>query len=270
MNIISPETAIPGFCRKHRGKILLAVSAVGLAVLAASCANTVTRTIVAPPHIAGATFVGSESCAQCHEEVHRDFITATHARLVAQGDHAVNMGCESCHGAGSLHVESGGAYHTIINPNKSPETCFQCHLDKRGEFSLPHRHPVLEGKMSCSDCHDPHKGDAVMGRGTTLASQNDTCFQCHMAQRGPHIFEHEATREGCVSCHAPHGSVNNKMLVTRNANLCLQCHMQQQTAPGVILIGGRDHTGFLSRGTCWSAGCHEAVHGSHVNSSLRF
>ena len=39
---------------------------------------------------------------------------------------------------------------------------------------------------------------------------------------------------------------------------------------GEILIGGRDHAPFLSRGACWSAGCHEAVHGSHVNSSLRF
>jgi hypothetical protein len=26
----------------------------------------------------------------------------------------------------------------------------------------------------------------------------------------------------------------------------------------------------LSQGTCWTAGCHEAVHGSRVNSSLRF
>jgi hypothetical protein len=61
-----------------------------------------------------------------------------------------------------------------------------------------------------------------------------------------------------------------KLLKARNATLCLQCHFQQQTAVGQILIGGRDHVAFLSRGTCWSAGCHEAVHGSQVNSSLRF
>ena len=82
--------------------------------------------------------------------------------------------------------------------------------------------------------------------------------------------EHEASREGCVVCHSPHGSVNQKMLKARNANLCLQCHFQEQTAPGVILIGGRDHASVLTRGTCWSGGCHEAVHGSHVSSSLRF
>jgi hypothetical protein len=36
------------------------------------------------------------------------------------------------------------------------------------------------------------------------------------------------------------------------------------------LIGGFDHAGFVSRGTCWSAGCHEAVHGSQIGSSLRY
>ena len=53
----------------------------------------------------------------------------------------MNTGCETCHGPGSLHVQSGGGAGTIVNPRKSPETCFQCHLDKRGEFSLPHTPP---------------------------------------------------------------------------------------------------------------------------------
>ncbi|MGH8094402.1 MAG: multiheme c-type cytochrome, partial [Chthoniobacterales bacterium] len=84
---------------------------------------------MAPPSIPGAEFVGSEECATCHAEIVRDFRTATHARLKAPGDNAKNMGCESCHGPGSLHVQSGGAAHTIINPRRSPDTCFQCHLE---------------------------------------------------------------------------------------------------------------------------------------------
>ncbi len=158
----------------------------------------------------------------------------------------------------------------IVNPRRDSETCFQCHLDKRGQFALPHHHPVESGKVSCGDCHDPHKGRATKGGAGDLAGENETCFKCHTAQRGPFVFEHEATREGCVTCHDPHGTVNQKMLTARNANLCLKCHFQQQTAGGVIRIGGQDHSGFLGRGTCWSAGCHEAVHGSQVHSSLRF
>ncbi|HYV25927.1 MAG TPA: cytochrome c3 family protein [Candidatus Eisenbacteria bacterium] len=253
-------------CRK---KLVVILSGVALAVVVISCA-TVTRTVVAPPQIPGATFVGSETCAQCHENITKGFKTATHSRLMAKGDNAVNMGCESCHGAGSLHNESGGATHTIINPRKSPETCFQCHLDKRGEFNLPYHHQVLEGKISCGDCHNPHHGPAVKGGGTSLTVEHDTCAQCHTAQGGPFVFEHEAVREGCTTCHAVHGSVNPRMLKERNANLCLKCHFQQQTASGKIFIGGGDHTSRLTRGTCWSAGCHEAVHGSQVGSSLRF
>ena len=49
-----------------------------VAVILISCA-TVTRTVVAPPEIQGAEFVGSKTCAECHENISRDFPTATHA-----------------------------------------------------------------------------------------------------------------------------------------------------------------------------------------------
>ena len=264
----APARRIRSRLRSH-WRLATLIGLLFVAVILISCA-TVTRTVLAPPEIPGAEFVGSESCAQCHENITRDFPTATHAKLRVPGPNAIQMGCESCHGPGSIHNETGGARNTIINPNKSPETCFNCHLDKRGEFNLPHAHPVLQGKMGCSDCHNPHKSHAIIAGGTSLMGENETCFRCHTVQRGPFVYEHEASREGCLICHRPHGSVNEKLLTERNATLCLKCHFQHQTTVGQILIGGRDHSQFLSRGACWSAGCHEAVHGSHVNSSLRF
>jgi predicted CXXCH cytochrome family protein len=236
-------------------------------VLLISCVM-VSRPVVMPPNIPGATFVGSKECVECHRDITSGFADATHAKLMATGDHAKNIGCESCHGPASIHSKVGGGHANIINPERNPETCFQCHLDKRGEFALPHRHP--DDKVTCSDCHDPHKGDAIISGGTQLAPANETCLKCHDAQRGPFVFEHEALRENCTTCHNPHGSVNAMMLKARNQTLCLQCHFQQQTNTNQLFIGGRDHTSFVQRGTCWSAGCHEAVHGSHVNSSLRF
>ena len=245
---------------------LLVCGIIGLAAVVIGCA-TANRLIISPPQIAGATFVGSDSCATCHEKITKKFATADHARLKAPGKNAVDAGCESCHGPGSKHVESGGGLHTIVNPRKNPETCFACHLDKRGKFNLPHSHPVLAGKVSCNDCHNPHEGAGFAG-GKSLLVRDDTCIKCHSAQRGPFAFEHEAMRDGCTTCHDAHGTVNAKMLKSRNANLCLKCHVQE--ANSSVLVGGMPHSALLRTGTCWTAGCHEAVHGSQTNSTLRY
>ena len=39
---------------------------------------------------------------------------------------------------------------------------------------------------------------------------------------------------------------------------------------GALYIGNDNHATNVSQGTCWSGGCHEAVHGSQVNSHLRY
>jgi DmsE family decaheme c-type cytochrome len=148
-------------------------------------------------------------------------------------------------------------------------------LSTHAEFSLPQHHPVIEGRMNCVQCHDPHGGDIFKkAGGLAMARQNETCAACHREQTRPVIFEHEAMREGCVVCHNPHGSINRKLLVESDPNLCLKCHAQQQgvAAPSRagIFIGKVDHSAFLRMGTCWSAGCHTAVHGSNVDPKMRF
>jgi len=252
-----------------------------------SC-STVNRNVVQLPNYPGATYIGSDQCDTCHDNIYKDFATADHARLMAQGTNALDAGCESCHGPCSTHAESGGdtkppytftsgraetsSYGARLasEPPRSEETvCYQCHGDVRAQFQLPVHHPVPEGHMTCTDCHDPHKGSIFLGGGTSQLSENEMCLRCHPAERGPYVFEHEAMREGCVTCHNPHGSINAKLLKVRDSNLCLRCHFQQ-ISNGQILIGGSDHTLRLQQGTCWTAGCHEGVHGSQVSPSLRF
>ncbi len=279
---------VPGSRRARRTRWLAAAGAAGLLLGVISC-QTVTRTVVILPDVPGAKYIGSKECEQCHDQRCREFATADHARLMAPGPNALGVGCESCHGPASLHSESGGetkppysftagrpqsssyGAQVQIEPARSVQTvCFRCHLDVRGQFALPSHHPVPEGRLGCTGCHPPHKGSIYKGGGTTtLLLENEVCLACHPAQRGPYVFEHEALREGCTTCHTPHGSVNAKMLKQRDANLCLRCHFQQVTG-GKVLIGGSDHTLRLQQGTCWTAGCHEAVHGSRVSSSLRF
>ncbi len=261
-----PEPSRPASLRLMFGAVAL------WSLLLVSCVVT-QRAILLPAQIPGATVVGSESCTKCHAGIARSFHDATHAHLALKSDDgsAKNVGCESCHGGGSLHVRAG-TRDTILNPKVSPDTCLQCHPNTRAEFSLPHTHPVLAGKIACTHCHNPHEGEAHAAGGarSLIAQTNATCAQCHPAQTGPFTFHHEALREGCVACHSPHGSVNDKMLKARGNALCYQCHFQSQASSTQIMHGGVNHSANVLRGTCWSAGCHEAVHGSNVNSNLRF
>jgi predicted CXXCH cytochrome family protein len=265
--------------------LLFCLTVFSLAMI--SC-RTMNRDIVMLPDVPGAKYIGSKECEQCHESIYKSFQTADHARLITDGPNALNAGCESCHGPASIHSDSGGeikppysftpgrpaanGYGALLSTataRATEQVCFTCHGDVRGEFNLPSHHPVPEGKMTCTQCHDPHKGFAHVGGSTALRAQDDNCKQCHVAQRGPFVFEHEAMHEGCTTCHGAHGTINAKMLTARDSNLCLKCHFQQVQG-GIIRIGGSDHTLRVQQGSCWTAGCHEAVHGSRVNSSLRF
>ena len=68
-----------------------------------------------PP--ASSDFVGSDTCATCHEEVAKKFADNPHTKMVEMhGGNGVT--CENCHGAGKAHVDGGGDISKIFNPAK--------------------------------------------------------------------------------------------------------------------------------------------------------
>src|SRR4029453_1168817 len=99
------------------------------AVLLLNSCSTTSVSLVAAPPIPGATFVGNQVCAECHTNIARIFVTSPHARIhLEQPEARGQTGCESCHGAGSLHAASGGGIGKFIhNPGKDPAACFECH-----------------------------------------------------------------------------------------------------------------------------------------------
>jgi predicted CXXCH cytochrome family protein len=247
----------------------------GSAVIVDSCSTT-PISLVEAPDVPGATFVGDKTCAECHTNICHVFPSSPHARIRLEDPRAVGQtGCESCHGPASLHVSTGGGRGKfIVNPGKNPSACFECHSSIQAEFQLPQHHPLPENKMSCAQCHDPHGMDIYKpANGLAMARLNESCSRCHREQTRPFVFEHPALREGCTVCHAPHGSINAKLLTQRDLNLCLRCHAQVQgpsVAAGQVFIGNVDHTSYIRLGTCWSSGCHTAVHGSNVDIRLRY
>lgn len=251
---------------KSRIYLFFLLGIVSLAAYSCRYDKTYIRQALEQHTIEGATYVGSETCATCHEAESHEWMLSTHARISIPMEGVQIEGCEMCHGPGSMHVDAGGGKGVkIINPSKDPAACYACHMDKKAEFMLPFHHPVQEGHMSCTDCHSPHGPEARPWSATSRADINEKCVTCHKEQQGPFVWEHEAMDEGCTSCHQVHGSVNDKMLVARDSNLCLRCHTQT----AFPTIGDRGHGAFLPRGTCFSGGCHVAVHGSNFDEHLR-
>lgn len=257
-----------------RNKILFLVLILAALPLFSSCRDVDVETlqkVIKEHKMEGAKYVGSETCAVCHEKEVRNFKLAAHQRIAIPMEGVKVEGCEMCHGPGSLHVDAGGGRRKfIINPKKEPEMCFACHMEKKTEFSLPYHHPVLEGHMSCVDCHDPHGTNARPWTATSMEDVNEKCFKCHKEQRGPFVYEHLALREGCTTCHKVHGSINDKMLTSRDWSLCLRCHSTQNN-PGNIVGGAsfNHSTSAVQGGVCWSSACHTAPHGSNFDKHLR-
>src|SRR5437899_9716563 len=93
--------------------IFLFLSGASLA-LVSSC-STVTRTVVAPPEVPGAAYVGNQACYDCHTNITRNFLGSAHGRLYFEGAKLSGQsGCESCHGPGSNHIGAGGGRGKFI------------------------------------------------------------------------------------------------------------------------------------------------------------
>ncbi|MCH6257748.1 hypothetical protein MLD52_14410 [Puniceicoccaceae bacterium K14] len=244
----------------------------GFALFSVSCATFEEDLYSRPIGVEGATAIGSDQCLICHIDAMHSLESSAHGNL--NFSHVEALGdrrCETCHGAGSLHMTSGGDPEKILNPKNDPEACFQCHKDKEARFNMPGAHPLLDGKVGCVDCHAFHEEKNVSDYRMREVPEDEACLKCHSEHAGPFVFEHEAMREGCANCHDPHGSHNEKMLRIRDANLCLQCHMTE-IGTNSIAIGGQEHASFfqLVQGTCWTSSCHEAVHGSNASPKLRY
>src|SRR5256885_16643374 len=102
------------------------LGALGCASFVFISCTTVKRTLVAPPEIPGATFVGNKVCYDCHTNIVRIFPASPHARVyVPDAKLAGASGCESCHGAGSKQAGGGGGGGKFkVNPGPGPAACF--------------------------------------------------------------------------------------------------------------------------------------------------
>lgn len=183
-------------------------------------------------------YAGSDTCAGCHEEISTAFKGNAHVRVDKKSRFKMeNLACESCHGPGQEHVESGGDKTKIrllkeagrIEVN---ENCLKCHATSptmRGHQIGQH----YRASLSCTDCHSVH---SAKGRKLINASNStDQCSSCHTAARAQfnRPFRHRLQEGaiGCVDCHQPHGErppAHLQRLAANSEPGCFRCHSDKR------------------------------------------
>lgn len=177
-----------------------------------------------------ATYVGSEVCQACHEDIFKSLQKNPHHVVETSNKAWKGKACESCHGPGSRHAESA-APADIVQPAKlsasgTDRTCLKCHANAPTHVGRLHGGHG-KGQVSCAACHSVHKGQMVARKAPEVNAQ---CASCHTSQwasfQRPYRHRLPQGAMSCVDCHNPHGSLLPRQLQTAAANEpgCIRCH----------------------------------------------
>jgi DmsE family decaheme c-type cytochrome len=202
----------------------------------------------------------ADRCTRCHTE----------QSIRRQHDHVEHdpkaVSCNDCH---SPHQARTNPYLLIDDP---PNLCFRCHADVKSDFRRPYHHKVIEGGLTCLSCHSGHGEQNTVEARRSPEGLSGLCGRCHEDKRGPWAFEHlglTRSGEGCLTCHTPHGSVNNRLLVRNTVfQLCIECHseigLSADTSRGIF----PHDLGNPRFRTCTN--CHTQIHGSNAHEKFLY
>ena len=224
------------------------------------CARrVVSPTAVSYPVIEGAASVGTEACADCHEEICKPFEKTIHGRIAPFETAGLGTGCETCHGGGSLHVESEDPADIIrlteLTSAQQSKVCLDCHT----RFHWAGSEHYLNN-VGCLQCHKIH---TPVDNKLLVKSEPEGCYACHIdIQAKVQYPSHHPIREGkigCSDCHDPHGTMVGSLKTDERLNdLCLRCHASKQ---GPFIF---EHAPVVEDCTI----CH-AAHGTIANNLLK-
>jgi DmsE family decaheme c-type cytochrome len=150
-----------------------------------------------------------EVCFACHKE-QRTQINRPSRHPIPEG----KVACSDCHNP------HGSVGPKLVKRDTVNDTCYACHMEKRGPFVHPHD-PVVE---DCGICHNPH---GTVTENLLKLRAPFLCHQCH-TPHGPNVPQllgrqvapnsvtttgknpiNITQGRGCLNCHTEvHGSNN--------------------------------------------------------------
>jgi predicted CXXCH cytochrome family protein len=206
-----------------------------------------------PPQTAG--YVGQDTCTTCHDAAAKQFARSAHGALAPHELRGQRSGCESCHGPGGRHAESGDPKDIrtfrSLPAREASAACATCHVGDRAMHWPTSEHAM--GQVACSSCHRIHQSrqvtpfekplegrpaphaEAPAPKGSLMKREPELCLTCHQEKRGKlAASSHHPIREGrmtCSSCHDVHGTGSGESLLRtseRKNDLCFTCHAKHQ------------------------------------------
>lgn len=202
-------------------------------------------------------YVGSETCAGCHETQAKKVGNTKHGQLHTLSSWKGKVvGCETCHGPGKEHVEGGGDKSKIlsfqnVDAKTASETCLACHAGKEAHNNF-RRGDHWRNNIGCIQCHSGHGSDSVISTGakgveTPLlqrsnqplramlrSGETQLCMSCHNEVKAQFSkpFRHKVLEGAmnCSDCHNPHGGFESKQtkLAVGTDAACIKCHTDKQ------------------------------------------
>lgn len=156
----------------------------------------------------------------------------------------MNIGCESCHGGGSLHILGQGDPEQIVNPNlvdaqRGNDICGRCHTKPASvpnhTFSWPfHDDTMTDWTPRSADPLADYMVDESTYWGDNFTTRVSRPYVDFYHSSKPTYPYHSVT---CFECHSPHSKRQEAQITTRitdgdltiptavdNNTLCLACH----------------------------------------------
>lgn len=207
-----------------------------------------------------ADYIGTQNCLSAchyHDTIKRSFDASTMGVQLSRKSGLPLVNCESCHGPGSLAVESitpekvqldakagiqtACNYKTFIDIKNLPPPaqsliCLKCHT-ANATFNLHNWNAGIHAvsDVSCMDCHSICSTFKRGSPDLTVRPRDtaEMCYKCHQETKAefslPSHHPVPEKRIFCTDCHDSHGTFNDKSL--RKSTLkeaCTQCHSEKE------------------------------------------